>query len=75
MLFSLNSYSTAMNALVRAGQCEGALLLFREMIARKLEPGLVSCNYVLTICSKHKEGLIALEFLEVMKKVSRSSRV
>lgn len=42
------------------------------MIKKKLEPGLVSCNYVLTYCSKHKQGMVAMEFLMVMKKVSES---
>ena len=64
------SYSTLMNALCHSGECARALEVFREMIKRKLEPGLVSCNYVLTYCSKHKEGLVAMEFLMVMKKVS-----
>lgn len=63
------SYSTLMNALCHAGECEHALEVFREMMRRKLEPGLVSCNYVLTYCSKHKKGVVAMEFLEVMKKV------
>lgn len=58
-----------MNALCHAGECARALEVFREMIKRKLEPGLVSCNYVLTYCSKHKEGMVAMEFLIVMKKV------
>lgn len=58
-----------MNALCHSGECARALEVFREMIKRKLEPGLVSCNYVLTYCSKHKEGLVAMEFLMVMKKV------
>ena len=66
-----NSFSTTMNALVRAGKCDGALAVFREMISRKLEPGLVACNFVLTNCSKHKRGEVALEFLEVMRKVPR----
>lgn len=39
------------------------------MMKKKLEPGLVSCNYVLTFCSKHKQGMVAMEFLMVMKKV------
>ena len=70
LLFSgLESFSTTMNALVRAGKCDGALAVFREMISRKLEPGLVACNFVLTNCSKHKKGEVALEFLEVMRKV------
>lgn len=68
-----NSFSTTMNALVRAGKCDGALAVFREMISRKLEPGLVACNFVLTNCSKHKQGEVALEFLEVMRKVSEGT--
>lgn len=58
-----------MNVLCHSGECGRALEVFKEMIRRKLEPGLVSCNYVLTHCSKHKQGLVAMEFLMVMKKV------
>ncbi len=58
-----------MNALCHSGECRHALEVFRSMIKKKLEPGLVSCNYVLTFCSKHKQGMVAMEFLGVMKKV------
>lgn len=58
-----------MNALVRTGKCEAALEVFREMIKRKLKPGLVACNFVLTNCSKHKQGAVALAFLDLMKEV------
>lgn len=43
--------------------------VFRDMIARKIEPGLVACNFVLTHFSKNRAGEEALEFLEIMKKV------
>lgn len=58
-----------MNTLCHAGECGRALEVFRKMIKKKLEPGLVSCNYALTYCSKHKAGMVAMEFLMVMKKV------
>jgi len=58
-----------MNTLCHSGECRHALEVFRSMIKKKLEPGLVSCNYVLTFCSKHKQGMVAMEFLMVMKKV------
>lgn len=58
-----------MNALVRTGECEAALEVFREMIRRKLKPGLVTCNFILTNCSKHRKGEVALAFLDIMKKV------
>lgn len=58
-----------MNTMCHAGECRRALDVFQLMIKKKLEPGLVSCNYVLTYCSKHKEGTVAMEFLSVMKKV------
>lgn len=61
-----------MNALVRSDMCDDALIVFEEMISRKLEPGLVACNFVLTNFSKHRKGKVALEFLEVMKKVRRN---
>lgn len=58
-----------MNALARSGQSEAAVALFRDMISRKLEPGLVACNYVLTHFSKHRKGDDAVAFLKIMKKV------
>lgn len=61
-----------MNALVHADMCDDALVVFEEMISRKLEPGLVACNFVLTNFSKHRRGQVALQFLEVMKKVRRN---
>lgn len=58
-----------MNALARGGLSDDAVKVFRDMIARKLEPGLVACNFVLTHFSKNSAGDAALEFLRIMKKV------
>lgn len=60
-----------MNALARGGLSNDAVSVFRDMITRKLEPGLVACNFVLTHFSKNSAGDAALEFLQIMKKVWR----
>ncbi|KAG5175893.1 hypothetical protein JKP88DRAFT_265646 [Tribonema minus] len=62
------TYGTLMNTLAAGGQCAAALAVFDDMLALKLQPRLVACNYVLTKFAEHGAGAPAVGFLEAMQR-------
>lgn len=58
-----------MNVLARTGHCDRALDVLKTMMELKLKPNLSACHFLLTNCSKHKQGKAAFEMLGIMRKV------